>query len=77
MWLLIIYDPSESYNITENTIIFSFKTFENALSTFQTLINNMLRTNEISTISANRVYNEMLKKHHAYYTDLQYEIREI
>lgn len=77
LWLLIIQDPAHSLSIKENLTILPFNSIENALTSFQTLLQNMLQKNEITAASANMVYNEMLRKHHAYFTDLEFEIREI
>lgn len=77
LWLLIVYDPAHSLSIAENLIILPFNSFDNALTSFRTLINNMIQNGEITPASADMIYNEMLRKHHAYFTDLQYEIRSI
>lgn len=77
LWLLLIQDPTESLNINQNLTILPFNSFENALTSFRTILQNMIQNNEIFPANADQIYQTMRSDYHAYYADLQFEIRAV
>ena len=76
-WLLIKHNPHASNDLRENLSMAVFGSVNEAYSAFQTEVNNLVQSGDISPDDVQDLLSNMAQNGHVWYADLQYEIRKL